>query len=373
MKGRGAPPPPSSSAPISQEVVEIVRKKQLAQPAGPPPAGMTNFKGPKQYSPQKFRDRSDSDEVIEIDSDDENKGRSSYSKAPAPSKREPEPDMEAQAKSSNLKRGEGNFKPIDDSMNSKFINDVNEWRHMAPVANSKGYLSFEPVLRYTYRELKNFIMSPCKPNVLVRCYIERNRSGTNMLSPIYSLCADLEDGTGRELIVCRKILQSRSPHYVFSLKSEDLYRKREQRSKLYLGKLRGVSPSEYILYDYGICNTLDHFSDDKDDDDERDDDDNDSPTRQSTDNGNQSTEDKSLYRKELASIYFNSKKRPPPPGVRGTEICIPNVRSGHETECPIVLQQGFQAIREAGKQNVLHHRKYFIMHERTSRYYDYYY
>jgi hypothetical protein len=73
-----------------------------------------------------------------------------------------------------------------------------------------------------------------------------------MLAPFYSMCADLEDGTGRELMVCKKILQSRTSHYVFSLKSEDLYRKREQRSRLYLGKLRAISPFEYILYDNGI-------------------------------------------------------------------------------------------------------------------------
>ncbi len=34
--------------------------------------------------------------------------------------------------------------------------------------------------------------------------------------------------------------------------------------------------------------------------------------------------DASLFRKELAVIHFNTKKRPPPPGVRGTEVCIPN-------------------------------------------------
>jgi len=63
----------------------------------------------------------------------------------------------------------------------------------------------------------------------------------------------LADGTGRELMVCRKVMRSRSPHYVFSLKSEDLWRKREQRSRLYLGKLRATSANDYVLYDNGIC------------------------------------------------------------------------------------------------------------------------
>ena len=31
----------------------------------------------------------------------------------------------------------------------------------------------------------------------------------------------------------------------------------------------------------------------------------------------------SLYRKEMAIIYNNTGKRPAPPGVRGTEVCIP--------------------------------------------------
>jgi hypothetical protein len=61
------------------------------------------------------------------------------------------------------------------------------------------------------------------------------------------------DGTGRELMVCRKVMQSMSSHYIFSLKAEDLWRKREQRSRLYLGKLRSTSQNDYVLYDNGIC------------------------------------------------------------------------------------------------------------------------
>jgi hypothetical protein len=61
------------------------------------------------------------------------------------------------------------------------------------------------------------------------------------------------DGTGRELMVCRKVMRSRTSHYIFSLKAEDLWRKREQRSRLYLGKLRATSAQDYVLYDNGIC------------------------------------------------------------------------------------------------------------------------
>lgn len=78
--------------------------------------------------------------------------------------------------------------------------------------------NFSPILKVTYRELRAFVLSSAQPGVVVRCYIERDRAGMNVFSPVYSLCADLEDGTGRELLACRKVLQSRSSHYVFSLK-----------------------------------------------------------------------------------------------------------------------------------------------------------
>ena len=38
-----------------------------------------------------------------------------------------------------------------------------------------------------------------------------------------------------------------------------------------------------------------------------------------------SSEEISLYRKELASIHFNCKTRPATGTMRGTEVCIPNV------------------------------------------------
>ncbi|RYG69130.1 hypothetical protein EON64_03500 [archaeon] len=119
--------------------------------------------------------------------------------------------------------------------------------------NRLTIFNFQPILRSTYRELRAFVTSPCAGGITTRCYIERNRSGSKMLAPYFSLCADLEDGTGRELMVCRKVLQSRSAHYIFSLKAEDLWRKREQRSRLYLGKLRATSTNDYVLYDNGIC------------------------------------------------------------------------------------------------------------------------
>lgn len=114
----------------------------------------------------------------------------------------------------------------------------------------------------TYRELRHFVLSPCDPGTITKCYIERNRSGSNFLQPFYSLCADLEDGTGRELIVCRKV-PSLSSHYIFSLKQEDLWLKREKRSRLYLGKLRKISSTDYVLYDHGTLSRADTDADSK--------------------------------------------------------------------------------------------------------------
>ncbi len=112
------------------------------------------------------------------------------------------------------------------------------------------------IYKATYRELRHFVLSPCDPGTITKCYIERNRSGSNFFQPFYSLCADLEDGTGRELIVCRKV-PSLSSHYIFSLKQEDLWLKREKRSRLYLGKLRKTSSNDYVLYDHGTLSRAD--------------------------------------------------------------------------------------------------------------------
>ena len=82
--------------------------------------------------------------------------------------------------------------------------------------------NFQPLLKATYRELRSFVLSPCDPGITTRCYIERTRGAGNMFAPTYSLCADLEDGTGRELLVCRKvsvriICLFQSLHPLFSL------------------------------------------------------------------------------------------------------------------------------------------------------------
>jgi hypothetical protein len=95
-----------------------------------------------------------------------------------------------------------------------------------------------------------------------------------------------------------------------------------------------------------------------------------------------SGDDKSLYRKELAVIHFNTKSRPAPAGVRGCEVCIPNTMNWPNYQAPTDSAQAksdsskvsssivkhFQRIRSAGKQNELLASKLIVVHERTSQY-----
>ena len=186
-------------------------------------------------------------------------------------------------------------------------------------------------------------------------------------------------------MVCRKVMQSRTPHYIFSLKAEDLWRKREQRSRLYLGKLRAVSANCYVLYDNGICEApeeSDSFFESR----ERDDNDaysqerdtalarkmNHRDSKSTSSTGN--IEDMSLYRSELMVLNFNTKTRPAPAGKRGTEACIQNNflntngSSGNKaTGCYSILAP-FNKIRNEGKQNSMYPKTCFFIHEKTSRY-----
>lgn len=56
-------------------------------------------------------------------------------------------------------------------------------------------------------DLKSFVTSPLRagPGTVLRCFIERKRSGTHNFSNMFSLYADLEDGSGRLLLAARKV------------------------------------------------------------------------------------------------------------------------------------------------------------------------
>lgn len=55
---------------------------------------------------------------------------------------------------------------------------------------------------FALRKLHKFIFSPAPAGggVVIRCFIERNRSGSNALFPVYKLYTDHEDGTGTSFL-----------------------------------------------------------------------------------------------------------------------------------------------------------------------------
>lgn len=56
-------------------------------------------------------------------------------------------------------------------------------------------------------QLKTFLSCPLQsgPGTVLRCFIERDRSGTHKFSHVFSMYADLEDGSGRMLLAARKV------------------------------------------------------------------------------------------------------------------------------------------------------------------------
>lgn len=65
-------------------------------------------------------------------------------------------------------------------------------------------------------DLKNFVCSPLRsgPGTVLRCYIERDRSGTHKISNVFSMYADLDDGSGRMLLAARKVNSKNKCPYV---------------------------------------------------------------------------------------------------------------------------------------------------------------
>jgi len=176
-------------------------------------------------------------------------------------------------------------------------------------------------------------------------------------------------------------MRSRSPHYVFSLKAEDLWRKREQRSRLYLGKLRATSSNSYVLYDNGICEAPvedDSFFESRElgiDASSSQEKDSSSLARKSERDKKgpgSSSDDMSLYRSELMALHFNTKARPTPPGKRGTEVCIPcsSISADQKAKLPnaYCIEGPFNKVRTELRQNSMYAQSCFFLHEKTSRY-----
>lgn len=198
MSSQSKPAMPKGPAPMSEEDVDFVKKK-VSAPVGPPP-NMKTFNAPKvnkQPSSKAFSTRrydDDDEDEKEVSSDDGNDAKSVEGSS----------EVVIREKLS-LDRS---MMYSDEKPPSKRRSDLN-LNDEVPLPS----FNFRPLLRATYRMLREFVTSPAEKGVITRCYIERIVKATEMFVPRYSLCADLEDGTGRELIVCRKIISSRTAHY----------------------------------------------------------------------------------------------------------------------------------------------------------------
>jgi len=184
---------------------------------------------------------------------------------------------------------------------------------------------FDPsTIPLVLRELHQFLLSPVPGGMgtQVRCFIERNRAFTKRMSPVYTIYADHEDGSGRLLVCARRLpLKGKGCHYVFSTNMDDLYRGREDRSRHYLGKLRGDGAGKFILYDRGGSPEEAGLGNWENEGEEKSDDDKVEGKKPSK----ISNEQRKLLRKELAVIHIAKKNGDELPE-RKMEVAIPSVR-----------------------------------------------
>ncbi|CAM9798132.1 unnamed protein product [Chrysoparadoxa australica] len=214
-------------------------------------------------------------------------------------------------------------------------------------------------------ELNKFISSPLSagPGVALRCFIERDRSVRNGLSQVYSIYADLEDGSGRRLMSARRIVKSKTAHYVICTRKEDLFLPRHKRDeKSYLGKLRGVGDHGYVLYDDGESPNWHHGDSDHEE-------------------GYHKDASKGEHtRQELAAVAYAFDKKTKKEGKRRMEVAIPKVSeepsasqkhavyNWQPADARSTMSAHFNRVRYQGAQNLLLNDKMLVMHQRESRY-----
>ena len=248
---------------------------------------------------------------------------------------------------------------------------------------------FDPLtIPLVLRDLHSFLQNPvgCATGVQVRCFIERSGSGLFNISPVYTLYADHEDGSGRLLLCARKKIKSKFSHYVIATNMDDLYRKRGERSRHFLAKLRATdtSSTEYTLYDNGKSPRELGLATDKD---EEEDSDEDAPTTAAKSPDDE--EARKSVRKELAVVFYNhDKSQQSSAGGKGAkknrkmEIAIPAVVvvAGSNTTRPELWQSvasketlaaNFARARYTQAQNASLRgvaQRMFVMHWRESKY-----
>ncbi|RHY10467.1 hypothetical protein DYB30_001987 [Aphanomyces astaci] len=223
----------------------------------------------------------------------------------------------------------------------------------------KAFELFNPKrVPYVPNQLLEFVVNPLEVGRghVVRCFIERNRSGQNKLSPLYTMLIEINSSKGRPILYARKKPTSRiSSHFIFSLNKEDLFLSRSLRSKQFVGKLRSdTRKMEYTLFDQGD-NPEDIDSDCEIDEEVR-----------------------QHIRAQMAVIRYHPMKKEFP---RKMEVILPAIVE-HETADepiksyldwrPISRDQSFEAlfteVAEQGGQNVLERDKFICMHKRESQY-----
>lgn len=350
---------PNSPSTIPKDVVEVVRKK-ITAPREAPPAGMASpFKPKTISSPSGANASQDDDSNGDDDIEDEKYDYDEdFEVAHVEEDDVPAVYFDEVYNQYNSPRN----KPKSVKAEAIQALDVNsaETVEAFPVTSDSSRIEpydFHPLLKLTYRDLRRFVLTHCPSQNVVRCYVERKRTGTNAMAPIFSLCADMNDGTGRELMLCKKVWMSNSAHYIFSMKQDDLYRNREQRSRLYLGKLRAISSTEYVLYDSGTEKSSMKFD----------------PKESTNMEGEyippvHLDNAQSLYCKELAIIAINSKKRPCPPETRAMEVCLISHNQKIKSQ-PYSYVEAFREARKLGTQNTgKMTSNCLIIHERNSRF-----
>ena len=98
---------------------------------------------------------------------------------------------------------------------------------------------------------RNWLLRACHPSdPAIQCYIERDRSGFNMMSPIYRVYLEQEGLPGRFLMAAKKKITNRTSYYLVSMeKTPD-----DRGSEAVLGKIRGNQVgSQYSLSDHGLA------------------------------------------------------------------------------------------------------------------------
>lgn len=217
---------------------------------------------------------------------------------------------------------------------------------------------------FVLRKLHTFVHSPAPfgGGVVVRCFIERNRSGTNAFHPVYKLYTDHDDGTGRFIMAARKMPSSKTPHYVFSTSAADLYKSKANRGRNYLGKLRGNgATTSYVLYEKGAKPGVSDAEDE--------------------------------IRRELGAFSFAPRRGRRSSNPRYIEVALPQVRwrrkrddepeaeDGFNDDGGVITVEDARPIRERdglehmltliqgqGAQNVLYADKVAVCHLRQTRY-----